>query len=755
MRGKLFLLAFTLSISVLSYGAQASVTHSPTSLEECVGSSCTITLFSGTRFGYEDSQWKPIENLKSFIGTTNISCVVDYDGVHKVECLDYNYTTIKIKVDGTNVPSKDKADIPVKIIDSLNQTDVKSQNNIDLSLKSNEEITVAVKSDEFIKVGSNSTTIHLDFNDNLADVHILLDSGNITNAILSAFDISSIPSTGITINSATWGMTVVDASYSSPATIYVAGVDILYLNETETGGLWDGLALFNRTQSENDGTSCCDFSENVTDIYLTARALGYGNVTLLLDGPDGDGDYNTNATSILTTTSTSDHSQILRTGDSSSSFGTYVFRSREYFADPNERPHLNITYTASPVSWGANSTSTPTSWDSSTLSLFNVSWTSGGDIDTIEFESNFTGTAANYTMFAFNSSLFSFNRTLPGGSFYWISYANTTQGAANSTATAYFSISTIDNICHVNVTTSFVATDQDVGVATTDTTTTESYCDSGVASLFYDSVAVSNPDVRVHSVGPHIYISNSSGNANYSVNVTGISVTITSTGGSGGGSGGGGGGLTIEQVSNFLSLGENRDIFVSQGQPRFIEIELTNDKDRDAKMKFQSTGPNGEWVILSKVDGQEAFSETFDIPTGGKAVAGLIISVPESVADGEYQIVLNFIDQIDNTGTQITLNLVVNRQFGAGLSIFDEVVDRLSFGIVIKKSCEGFVERAAICIEGDTETEKIPIGWVPVVGTYMASLWALPKTEFFSTRPKTSALVSLIPMALVLVSIPL
>jgi hypothetical protein len=82
------------------------------------------------------------------------------------------------------------------------------------------------------------------------------------------------------------------------------------------------------------------------------------------------------------------------------------------------------------------------------LSFFNITWddSPGYSIDTVLFESNFSGTPTNYTMTLIDpyineterKGVYSFSDTLPAGTFYWKSYAQASDGTWNSTDTWYF-----------------------------------------------------------------------------------------------------------------------------------------------------------------------------------------------------------------------------------------------------------------------------------------------------------------------------
>ena len=99
----------------------------------------TITLYSGIRFIEEDDTWKKIEDARS-LKNSGINCVVKKDSKDDpdVECLDFNYTSIKVDV-------KDKKSYPIKIYsknkttekDSTSETkdtDSKDSTNLILSI---------------------------------------------------------------------------------------------------------------------------------------------------------------------------------------------------------------------------------------------------------------------------------------------------------------------------------------------------------------------------------------------------------------------------------------------------------------------------------------------------------------------------------------------------------------------------------------------------------------------------------------------
>jgi parallel beta-helix repeat protein len=114
----------------------------------------------------------------------------------------------------------------------------------------------------------------------------------------------------------------------------------------------------------------------------------------------------------------------------------------------------NVDYLAYSKWYGSPTWGAPRWSDNSTfitygdLSFFNITWddSPGYSIDTVLFESNFSGTPTNYTMTLIDpyineterKGVYSFSDTLPAGTFYWKSYAQASDGTWNSTDTWYF-----------------------------------------------------------------------------------------------------------------------------------------------------------------------------------------------------------------------------------------------------------------------------------------------------------------------------
>ena len=115
---------FTIGVLVLlvlfSTSTLAQSTFTTDTEQHCKGESCTLTLYSGTRFVFEDSKWKRVEDANSLMGVYEVRYLQD-DGSHDFKIVDFDYYSITfdayvkdakdlgkltpIKVDGVEVTS--------------------------------------------------------------------------------------------------------------------------------------------------------------------------------------------------------------------------------------------------------------------------------------------------------------------------------------------------------------------------------------------------------------------------------------------------------------------------------------------------------------------------------------------------------------------------------------------------------------------------------------------------------------------------
>lgn len=139
-----------------------------TSVNECKDKVCNMVIYSGVRYGFENKTWKPIEDLQSFINTTPIGYTVDSDGMNIVEVLDYNMTSIKVKLKLSSTSDKKGVDNPIKVyeIKGINETtgkeikDVKAGGLIKLANDKSEDIEILPFGQNYeLHWGENSTTV--------------------------------------------------------------------------------------------------------------------------------------------------------------------------------------------------------------------------------------------------------------------------------------------------------------------------------------------------------------------------------------------------------------------------------------------------------------------------------------------------------------------------------------------------------------------------------------------------------------------
>jgi len=187
--------------------------------------------------------------------------------------------------------------------------------------------------------------------------------------------------------------------------------------------------------------------------------------------------------------------------------------------------------------WSNNSTFIPSTYDYNTLSVFNITWNDslGYSIDTVLFESNFSGTPTNYTMTLIdpyinateNKGVYNFNLTLPAETFYWKSYAKASDGVWNISDTWYF---TINKAVPTLILTAYPSWSV---LYPTETNVTGSESNLGdddlVYNLYRNDALVDNPDVATLELGSYVYVYNTSEGQNYTANSVSNTLTVTTT----------------------------------------------------------------------------------------------------------------------------------------------------------------------------------------------------------------------------------
>lgn len=210
------------TIPVLIQGSTKYI-YSSNSETICNNGICTTTLYSESRFVYENNTWKPIEEARSLMGVWEIS--INEDPNYPVKVVDYNYTTIILNLSASQINLQ--RDIPLLVYNKYNSTqlpknadgnEIRKDKSIRINKIDEEQTVVIDLSDTIenlltqeIKWGDSSTIITVYDNNsvNIGDTHINEEAPSInygsdsfmyienfsgsTRDILISFDISQIP----------------------------------------------------------------------------------------------------------------------------------------------------------------------------------------------------------------------------------------------------------------------------------------------------------------------------------------------------------------------------------------------------------------------------------------------------------------------------------------------------------------------------------------------------------------------------------
>jgi hypothetical protein len=257
-----------------------STDYTSSTMTTCEGGKCTKIIYSGTQFVYEDNVWKNIENARS-LKNSSISCIVKEDEFASAECLDYNTTSIKLKIKLKDESLKNK-DIDIKI-KSEKYDKNGTKNNFEKNVKKiklrglgDESINLLnCNFGEEIHIGENSTIVYLEENDtenmndvyvdidfpntNLESIHALwvqntTDGGTSLENILIMFNISSIP-TGVLVTDSKLRLFSVTNGLDNTET-YNLSVYKIYSTYAwnETAVTWNTRPINNATQTNYNST---------------------------------------------------------------------------------------------------------------------------------------------------------------------------------------------------------------------------------------------------------------------------------------------------------------------------------------------------------------------------------------------------------------------------------------------------------------------------------------------------------------------
>jgi hypothetical protein len=321
------------------------ISYTPSSKTVCTSSTCIKKIFGGTRFVFEDNQWKNIENARSLKGVFDI--IIDEDPHFPVEIIDFNLTSIILDISVSKDYNNDKIDFKIyDKFDQFKQLRDKQGSIINLNkrikLKNNKkqrvmfdfsEINDTILSLEF-KWGKNSTTIIFNSSDGSFLEDAMFDEDTTrsgSNGIIYSeycdgdgevsfykFDLSSIPS-GSTIDNASICLFKISGDSSGPVDFWYS--DNLTWKEEDIDDLC------------GDGDFCNDVNDFMDEFIYTAQTGSqmncFNNVNLTTKF---DSKYsNDNFTVVLNVTN----------------FGSdYGWPTKEYGGPASYLPYVEITYSS-------------------------------------------------------------------------------------------------------------------------------------------------------------------------------------------------------------------------------------------------------------------------------------------------------------------------------------------------------------------------------------------------------------------------
>jgi len=288
--------------------------------------------------------------------------------------------------------------------------------------------------------------------------------------------------------------------------------------------------------------------------------------------------------------------------------GTYAYKANatgnQNYSDNSTGINFTVSLSGPAPKWSGNTTSLPSSYSNSTVSMFEVAWTDKADsngFNTAIIEINYTGSFANYTMYRVpGTNKSAFNVTIPAGIVRWRVYANNSNNVFNTTplwtaelskATPTLTLSAIPGwSVEVGPQTS-VSCSADITQVT--------------VSLYRDEVSVTNANNATLSVGKYVYKCNSTATQNYSSTSTSNTLEIKSFTKY----------LSIVTISSALKLVE-----LVENSSSSIAIEVKNTGNLSDKVSFAIENINESWYKIN------ATNVTLQ-PRGGVASFGINFSV--------------------------------------------------------------------------------------------------------------------------------
>jgi hypothetical protein len=267
---------------------------------------------------------------------------------------------------------------------------------------------------------------------------------------------------------------------------------------------------------------------NVTTINSTnftcnaSDDLALKNITLYWNY---SGSWQANGTTTVTGTSNSTTFALTNLNNSIILWNCRACNNWSYCNFSSSNWTVTINYTAPDTTapnWSNNQSSIQAIYSPSTASQFNITWIDNVAVNTVLFESNYSGTPTNYTMTnaTYGGSVYNYSAILPAGTYYWKSYANDTSGNRNVSSNWTFTIAKADP------SSSLVLYLQSALNNATITYGTQSNA-TGISSVSQDltfnlyrngsSVASGSPATELATLGAgyYVYVYNTTGGTNY------------------------------------------------------------------------------------------------------------------------------------------------------------------------------------------------------------------------------------------------
>lgn len=326
----------------------------------CIDNRCNKIIGRTFYANDTDGMCKPIEQAKS-LKNSPIKCVIESDEIHKVDCLDYNLTSMRLKLDykgdfESEVKIEDgKIKDKIRIVSYVFNESTELMDRFEIEQKieleyENSEVTpleyIIFDVDLFSKeihFGENSTTIKLQDADteNLEDVFGV--TGGPQGALIDAvtwikFNISSVP-LGQAIDDSQFCVYVITSGAGWDGDVYFANVNNQTWVETDSAAILNSLSISDEETESFFATSTGWDCVNVTtQVIVDYDTNDYSSLKLW------DPDHNQTAPSLTSSAAS------LRIGEQFN-FGCsncYIVFDGKESATPAQRPYLNITYSEAP-----------------------------------------------------------------------------------------------------------------------------------------------------------------------------------------------------------------------------------------------------------------------------------------------------------------------------------------------------------------------------------------------------------------------